>query len=62
MRYVSMIVAVEDDSDIEDNLDEAAETLQPGATLVEWDISDKANETWVFGGDRIEDSVKVHIS
>lgn len=62
MRLVSLIVAVEDDSDIEDNLDQAAETLQTGGVLVEWDISDKANEMWVFGGDRIEDSVKTHLA
>jgi len=58
MRYITLTVEVPDETVesglIEQYLDKAVEVFHVDASLAQYDISDSHNETWLYGGDRIE--------
>lgn len=62
MRYITVTVSVPDNEITPDEVDEIVgnmvETVGPRAIVTAYDVSDIHNETWLYGGDRIEEGAK----
>ena len=55
MRYVMVVVKITDDKDPYDVA--KAMEIATDSDLIEYDVSDADNQIWLYGGNRIDESI-----